>query len=153
MIRSVDGSSVLPDTQFVGTIQRVFTTRVSSVGGSLHTMGSSCDMSELDIKPSLGAPLLNFPQSYRLSLFHNGIFPQYSEVLKSVFPRLGELTKAIEPARLPVIPLETRSIKVVLVYDHVNKPNRSYRTSGWLPMGRPRTCHRLIFLQLSVPAA
>ena len=53
-------------------------------------------------------------------------------------------------ARLPVIPLATRSQHVVFDYDQVVGPHRSYRPSGpWLPRGKPRTRHMSICLQLS----
>ena len=68
--------------------------------------------------------------------------------VKSVFPLLHVLPKAIE-RYLPVIPLVTLSNQTMFAYDQVNRPHRSYRPSGGLPRGGPRTCHRWICLQLS----
>ena len=50
---------------------------------------------------------------------------------------------------MPVIPLETRSQHVDFAYDQVVRPHRSYRPSGGLPKGKPRTRHMWICLQLS----
>ena len=53
------------------------------------------------------------------------------------------------PARMSVIPLKTRSQHVDFVYDQVVRPHRSYRPSGGIPRGKPRTRHMWICLQLS----
>ena len=66
---SVDGCSVLAETQFVWTRLRVDTTRVSFVGGFL----SLRRLPEFDIKPPVGAPLLIFPRGYLLKFFPQGI--------------------------------------------------------------------------------
>ena len=50
---------------------------------------------------------------------------------------------------MPVIPLATRSQHVDFAYDQVVRPHRSYRPSGGLPRGKPRTRHMWICLQLS----
>ena len=39
----------------------------------------------------------------------------------------------VSSARLPVIPLATRSQQVVFAYDQVIRPHDSYRPLGWLP--------------------
>ena len=102
---SMDGCNVLPDTQFVGTRLRVYTTRVLSVEGSLPHSGAAGERSEFSIKPPLGAPLMIFPRGYLLNSF-----PQVDSSARQrgfearVFPLLGELPKAIEP-HLPVCQL------------------------------------------------
>ena len=50
---------------------------------------------------------------------------------------------------MPVIPLATRSQHVHFAYDQVVGPHRSYRPSGGLPRGKPRTRQMWICLQLS----
>ena len=50
---------------------------------------------------------------------------------------------------MPVIALATRSQHVDFAYDQVVRPHRSYRPSGGLPRGKPRTRHMWICLQLS----
>ena len=57
----MDGCNVLPETQFGGTRLREDTTLVLSVGGSIPPSGAAGEMSEFNIKPPLGAPLLIFP--------------------------------------------------------------------------------------------
>ena len=42
---SMDGCNVLPETQFVGTRLRVYTTQVLSVGGSLPPCGAAGERS------------------------------------------------------------------------------------------------------------
>ena len=59
-IDSMDGCSVLPETQFVGFRLRLDTTRVLSVGNSLPLWAAAGERSEYNIKPPLGAPLLIF---------------------------------------------------------------------------------------------
>ena len=131
------------------------------MGGSLPPWGAAGERSEFNIKPPLGAPLLIFPRGYLLKSFplvDTSARQLGSEII--VFPLLGELPKAIEPhllllllllllARLPVIPLATRSQHVVFAYDQVVRPHRSYRPSGGLPGGKPRTRYMWICLQLS----
>ena len=101
----MDGWNVLPETQFVGTRLRVDTTRVLYARGSLPPWGAAGERSEFNIKPPLGAPLLNFPRGYILKSF-----PQVDTSARQrgfeirVFPLLGELPKAIEP-HLPVCQL------------------------------------------------
>ena len=53
------------------------------------------------------------------------------------------------PSSLPVMPFATRSQHVVFAYDQVVRPHRSYRPSGGLVRGKPRTRHMWICLQLS----
>ena len=69
MTDSMDGSSVLPENQFVGTRLRMNTTRVLSVGDSLPPWGAAGEMEELNIKPPLGAPLLTFSRGNLLKSF------------------------------------------------------------------------------------
>ena len=66
---SMDGCNVLPETQFVGTRLRVDTTPVFSVRGSLPPWGAAGEMSEFNIKPPIGSPLLIFPRGYLLKSF------------------------------------------------------------------------------------
>ena len=146
---SMDGCNVLPEIQFVGTRLRVDTTRVLYVGGTLPPWGAAGERSEFDIKPPLGAPLLIFPRGYPLkSSSQVDITARRWGFEIRVFPLLCELPKAIEP-HLPVIPLATRSQHVVFTYDQVVRPHHSYRPSGGLPRGKPRTRHMWICLQLS----
>ena len=51
---SMDGCSVLPDTQFVETLLRVDATRALSVGGSLAPWGAAGERPMFNIKPPLG---------------------------------------------------------------------------------------------------
>ena len=101
----MDGCNVLSETQFVGTHLRVDTTRVLSLGVSLPPCGAAGEMSEFNIKPPLGTPLLIFPRGYLLKSF-----PQVDTSARQrgveirVFALLGELPKAIEP-HLPVCQL------------------------------------------------
>ena len=102
---SMNGCNVLPDTQFVGTRQRVDTTRVLSVGGTLPPWGAAGERSEFNFKPPLGASHLIIPRGYLL-----WSFPQVDSSARQrgfeirVSPLLGELPKAIEP-HLPVCQL------------------------------------------------
>ena len=147
----MDGCTVLPETQFVGTRLRMDTTRVLSVGGSIPPWGAAGERSEFNIKPPLGAQLLIFPRGYLLKFF-----PQVDTSARQrgfeirVFPLLGELPKVIKP-HLPVcqLPLASRSQHVIFTYDQVVRPHRSYRPSGGLPRGKPRTRHMWICPQLS----
>ena len=69
------------------------------------SMGAAGGRPEFDIKPSLEAPLLIFPQSYLLMSLQLGDASARQRGLKSeFFPLLGELPKAIEP-HLPVCQL------------------------------------------------
>ena len=61
---SLDGFSVLPETQLAWTCLRVDTTRVLSVGGLLPPIGAAGERPEFDIKLTLGPPLLIFPRGY-----------------------------------------------------------------------------------------
>ena len=146
---SMDGCNDLPENQFVGNRLRVDTTRILSVGGYLPPWGSAGERSEFDIKPPFGEPPLIFPRGYLLKSF-----PQVDTSARQrgfeirVFPLLGELPKAIEP-HLPVMPLATRSQHVVFAYNQVARPHHSYRPSGGLPGGKPRTRHMWICLQLT----
>ena len=69
------------------------------VGGSFPPpCAAAGERSEFNIKPPLGAPLLIFPRGYLLKSF-----PQVDTSARQrrfeirVFPRLGEMQKAIEP--------------------------------------------------------
>ena len=81
----MDGSNVLPKTQFVGTRLRVDITRVSSMGGSLPLWRASGERSEINIKPPLGAPLLIFPRGNLLKSFPQVDTSARQRVLKSEF--------------------------------------------------------------------
>ena len=70
---SVNGGSVLPEIQFVGTRQYVDTTRVLSAGGSHPPMAAAGERPEFDIKSPLGDPVLIFPQGYLLKSFPQGV--------------------------------------------------------------------------------
>ena len=72
MTGSVDGCSVLPETQFADTCLRANTTQVLSVGGFPPTMEAAEERSEFDITPPLGAPNLIFLQGYLLKSFREG---------------------------------------------------------------------------------
>ena len=78
------------------------------------------------------------------SLFHKWIHPQDSVVWNQSFPSPRWAAKGYRatPARLPVIPLATRSQHVVFAYDHVVRPHHRYRPSGGLPREShgPATC-------------
>ena len=102
---SMDGCSILPESQFVWTRLHVDTTRVLYVGGSPPHWGASGEMSEFDVKPPLRAPLLIFSRGYLLKSFpHVDISARQRGFEIRVFPLLGDLPKAIEP-RLPVCQL------------------------------------------------
>ena len=66
---SVNSCSVLPETQFVWTRLRVYTTHVLFEGGSLPPMGATGERQEFGIKQPLGAPLLTFPRGYPMKTF------------------------------------------------------------------------------------
>ena len=68
-IDSVDGCSVLPETQFFGTHLHADTIQALPVGGFLHTMGTAGEIPEFDIKPPLTAPLMIFRRDYLLNFF------------------------------------------------------------------------------------
>ena len=98
MTCSVDGCSILPVTQFVGTRLRVDITQVLSVGGFLPPTGAAGEMPELSIKPPLGAPLLILLQGYLLKYFSQGnIFTRQRTFEIIVYLLLCELPLAIEP--------------------------------------------------------
>ena len=98
----MDGCSVLPETKFVGTSQRVDTTEILSVGGSHPPMGAAGERPEFDINSPLGAPLLIVSRCYLLTSFTQGdTFARHWVLEIRVFLLLGELQKAIEP-HLPV---------------------------------------------------
>ena len=80
--------------------------------------------------------------SSRLSpevFFTSGYFCKTAEALNQSFPSPMWAAKGhrATPARMPVIPLATRSHHVVFAYDQVVRPHRSYRPSGGLPRGKP----------------
>ena len=108
---SMDGCNVLPDTQFVGTRLRVDTTWVLSVGGSIPPWGASEEMSEFNIKPPLGAPLLIFPRGYLLRSFPQVDTSARQRVFEiRVFPLHSSMThdSSITP------PCKTLSLQQVL---------------------------------------
>ena len=80
---SLDGCSVLSETQSVGTRLRVNTTQVSSVGVP-PPMGIAIERPEIDIKPPLWAPHLIFTPGYLLKSFPQGILLHDSGGLESV---------------------------------------------------------------------
>ena len=84
-------------------------------------------------------------------LFTSGYFRKTAGVWNQSFPSPRWAAKGYRatPARLPVIPLATRSQHLVFDYDQVVRPHRSYRPSGGLPMGKPRTRHMWICQKLS----
>ena len=86
---SLEGCSVLPETQFVPIRLRVDTTPVLSVWGFFPRMGAARESPEFDIKTPLGAPLLIFPRDFLLKSFHKGILPQDNGGLESAFTLLG----------------------------------------------------------------
>ena len=93
---SVDGCSILLETQFVGSRLHVNTTWILSVGVPFPYVSCRRE-ARVDIKPPLGAPLLIFPPEVfekRLALARQQGFEF------RIFPLLGELPKAIE-AHLP----------------------------------------------------
>ena len=138
----MDGCNVLLETQFVGTRLCVDTTRVLYVVGSLPPWGVGGERPEFNIKLPLGPQLLIFPRGYLLKYF-----PQDSGGLKSeFFPHLGELLKAIEP-HLPIWQLCPWQLGPNMWSSPTT--NRSYRPSDGLPMGKSRTGHMWIYLQLS----
>ena len=118
-------------------------------GGSIPPWGAAGERSESNIKPPKGAPLLIFPRGYLLKSI-----PQVDTSARQFeisFPSPRRPAKGYRdtPARLPVIPLATRSQRVVLAYDQVARPHHSYHPSGGLPRGKSRTHHMWIRLQLS----
>ena len=145
----MDGCNVLPETQFVGTRLRVDTTWVFSVGGSIPPCGAAGERSEYNIKPPLGAPLLIFSSRLSPEVFStSGYFRKTAGVWNKSFPSPRWAAKGYwaTPARLPVILLAARSQHVVFAYDQVVRPHRSFRPSGGLPRGIPRTRHMWICL-------
>ena len=119
-------------------------------GGNLPPCRAAGERSEFNIKPPLGAPLLIFPRGYLLKSF-----PRVDTSARQrgfeirVFPLLAAKGYRATPAHMPVIPLATRSQHVDFAYHQVVRPHRSYRPSGGLPRGKPRTHHMWICLQLS----
>ena len=148
----MDGCNVLLETQFVGTRLRVDTTRVLSVGGSLPPCGAAGERSKSNIKPPLGAPLLIFRQGYLLKSFPQVDTSARQQMFEiRVFLLLGELPKAIEP-HLPVCQSYRWQLGPNMWSSPTTKsldPNGSYRPSGGIPRGKPRTRHMWICLQLS----
>ena len=92
---SVDGCSVLTETQFVGICLCVDTTQVLSVEASILLTRAAGERSKFNFKPHLGAPLLIFPQGYLLKSFKRGCFCNTAGFQIIVFPLLGELPNAI----------------------------------------------------------
>ena len=93
----MDGSSVLSEIQFVMTLLRVDTTRVSSEDGSFPPMGVAGKRPEFDIKLPLGAPFLRLPRGYPLmSCPHRDTAARQRGFDIRVFTHLGELLKAVE---------------------------------------------------------
>ena len=149
---SMDGCNVLPETQFAGTRLRVDTTLVLSVGGNLPPCGAAGERSDFNIKPPLGAPLLIFSSRLSPEVFSTSVyFRKTAGVWNQSFPSPRWAAKGYRatPARMPVIPLATRSQHVDFAYDQVVRPHRSYGPSGGLPWGKPRTRHMWIYQQFS----
>ena len=120
---SVDGCSVLPETQFVPTFQRVDTTRALSLEDSLAPMGVAGERPEFEVKPPLGVPLLMFSRGYLLKCFPRGGPPARQQGFDiKVFTIPYELPKVIEP-HLP-LPMENRSRHVIFVYDQLIRHHR-----------------------------
>ena len=82
---SVDGCSVLLETQFAETCLREDIMLVLSVGGSLTPEEATGERQDFDIKLSLGAPLLILSRSCALCLLRKRILPQDSGWLKLEF--------------------------------------------------------------------
>ena len=82
---SMDGCSILLETQLVGTRLRVDTTQVLSVEAFLPPMVTVGESPQFVIQPPLWALHLLLPRSYLLNFFHKGILPQDSWDLKSEF--------------------------------------------------------------------
>ena len=70
---SVDVCSVQPKNQFVGTRQRMDTTRALSVERFLPHMGAVGERPEVDVKPPFGAQLPIFAGGYLLKSFPHDI--------------------------------------------------------------------------------
>ena len=102
---SVDGRSVLPETQFVCTRLRIDTTRALSVENSLPPMGAAEERPEVDVKPPYGDPLMSFTRGYLLKYFPEGdtSASQWEFEIRGC-ALLSELPMAIEP-HLPVCQL------------------------------------------------
>ena len=130
---------------------RVDTTRVLSVGGSLLPIGVVGERSEFYVKPPIGTPLLIFPRFRFLKTFPQG----NTSVRQRGFeiracPVLGWMPKAIE-----------LHLTVCLSYRWQLGPNKwSLPTTKLLDpigvttirvsfKGKPRTCYRWIYLQLT----
>ena len=109
---SVDGSSVLLETQFFWTRLRTYTTRVLSVWGSLLQIGAAGERPDFDIKPPSEDALLIFARCYLLKSFPQGDTSAIQRGFKiRVFPLLAEPPKATNgatAANFPAIPLTTR---------------------------------------------
>ena len=84
----------------------------------------------------VGAPLHIFPRGYLLKPFPQGD--------TSSIPWCVAKDYRFSPARLPVLPLATRSQRVVFAYDQVIRPYRTYYPSGGLPRGKPQSRHSSI---------
>ena len=94
---SVDGCSVLTETQFVGTRLCVDTTRFCLLE-SPSSMGAAGERLELDAKPPLGAPHLVFPRRYLLkSVAQEDTSARERGCEIRVLFLQGVLPKAIEP--------------------------------------------------------
>ena len=66
---SVDGFSVLPETQFVGTRRHLDNTQVFSERGFIPPKSVAGERPEFDVKPPLGAPHLTCPRNDLLKSF------------------------------------------------------------------------------------
>ena len=85
-----------------------------------------------------------FLEAISWSLFTSGYFRKTAGVWNQSFPshRWAAKGHRATPARLPVIPLATRSQHVIFTNDQVGRPHRTYRPLGGLPRGShgPATC-------------
>ena len=69
---SVDGCSLGPETQFVGSGRLVDSTRVVLVGGFSSNIGAARVRPEFDIRPPSWTSHLIFPHGYLLKSFSQG---------------------------------------------------------------------------------
>ena len=86
---SVDGCSVMPETQFVGTRLRVDTRRILSVGCFLPPIGTIGMRPEYETKPPLWVPFLIVPRCYLLRSFSIGDTSSRQRGFEISFPSHG----------------------------------------------------------------
>ena len=143
---SMDNCSLLHEIQLVGASLRVDTTRDVFVG--VHSPFWSC-RSEVRVKHQTAFRGSTPDFSSRLSpevLATRGYLRKTAGAFNQSFPSPSRAAKVYRasPSSLPVMSLTTRSEHVVFAYGHVVRPHRSYRPSGGLPRGKPRTSHMWI---------